>query len=90
MVSAVALERGERCPSCGTAQWEWKDDNYAYEPMNTTCIGCQKKELLADASEKDDAPMPKGTTIRLFPKETAERLRHEAAANPPQRPRMRR
>jgi hypothetical protein len=58
--------------------------------MHVTCVGCQKKELLAAASERDDAPMPKGTTIRLFPKQTAERLKLKAAANPPQRPRMRR
>lgn len=89
-VSALTLDRGERCPSCGTAEWEWGLDFYAYEPMHSTCRGCQQKEVLAKATEADNTPMPPGTTIRLFPKETAETLRQRAIENPPQRPRMRR
>jgi len=84
------MDRAERCPSCGTADWEWASDFYAYEPVHATCRGCQLKEALSKATEADSTPMPMGTTIRLFPKETAERLRQQIADNPPQRPRMRR
>lgn len=55
---------------CGTANHEWEEDPFAYQPMFITCIGCQKKELLS----KDDTPTPPGTSVRLIPKATAERL----------------
>lgn len=59
---------------CGTSQSEWDEDPFAYQPMFHTCPGCMKKDLLAD----DDTPRPKGTTVRLVPKATAERLQFEA------------
>lgn len=67
------MERSQRCTMCGTAPYEWADDPFAYTPVFHTCIGCQKKELLSD----DDTPRVKGTTVRLLPKEEAERLRLE-------------
>jgi hypothetical protein len=89
-VSAVALDRSERCTMCGTAEWEWQADFYAFEPMHTTCRGCQLKEALSKATEIDKTQLPMGTTIRLFTKESAEAIRQRAIDNPPQRPRMRR
>lgn len=73
-VSAVVLERAERCQMCGTAQWEWEDDLNAYAPVYHTCHGCRLKEAMAE----DNTPKGKGTTIRLVPKQTAERMARDA------------
>lgn len=67
------MDRADRCSMCGTSESEWADDPFAYQPMLHTCIGCMKKELLAE----DDTQKPKGTTVRLIPKGTAERLQAE-------------
>lgn len=84
------MEKGLACSNCGTADWEWVDDPYAYHPIFHTCMGCQKKDLLND----DDTPRSKGTTVRLVPKETAERLAWQSQQNngagTAQRPRRRR
>ena len=69
------MERAAHCTMCGTAQWEWDEDPYAYEPVFHTCPGCQKKDLLSE----DDTPRPKGTSVRLISKASAERLRVERA-----------
>lgn len=60
---------------CGTAQWEWEADPFAYAPVHHTCHGCRLKEAMSE----DNTPKGKGTTIRLVPKRTAERLTREAA-----------
>jgi hypothetical protein len=86
LVSAVTLERADKCQSCGTSGWEWAEDPYAYDPVLVTCPGCQRKEILA----ADDTPRPKGTTIRLVGKHMAARLAREAAQRPAQRPRRKR
>lgn len=39
------------CPSCGTAQWEWEEDKYAYEPVEEICPGCEKKDWLRDETD---------------------------------------
>lgn len=78
----MVLERAEKCPMCGTSDWEWEADPYAYVPMPHRCKGCMLKETLAD----DEDTKGKGVTIRLVPKKLAARLSREA----PQRPRTRR
>lgn len=78
------MEEGSRCSVCGTAEWEWKEDPFAYHPVIHTCIGCQKRALLSE----DDTPKPKGSTIRLVDKHTAERIEKEAVNN--ERPKRRR
>lgn len=85
-VSAVTLERADRCSSCGTSGWEWEEDPYAYHPIFVTCPGCQRKEILA----ADDTPRPKGTSVRLVSKHMAARLAREAARGPKPRPRRKR
>jgi hypothetical protein len=74
-VSAVTLERSERCTLCGTAQWEWEADPNAYTPIYHTCHGCRIKDAMAE----DNTPKGKGTTIRLAPRKVAERMIREAA-----------
>lgn len=74
-MAAVALERADTCPSCGTQARTWQEDPYAYTPVIHTCVGCQKRELLQD----DDTPKPKGSSVRLISKAAAERLAAERA-----------
>lgn len=71
------MEKGQQCGSCGTSEWEWAEDPFAYHPIFHTCPGCMKKDLLND----DDTPRAKGTTVRLVPKETAERLAWQSQQN---------
>jgi hypothetical protein len=71
----VLLEKSERCNMCGTAQWEWEEDLNAYSPIYHTCHGCRIKEALSE----DNTPKGKGTSIRLVPRQVAERMAREAA-----------
>lgn len=41
---AWVAEQGTKCPNCGTADWEWERDPYAYEPVANICHGCEVKE----------------------------------------------
>jgi hypothetical protein len=86
IVTAVTMEKADRCSMCGTAPWEWEADPYAYDPIYVTCPGCQRKEALAD----DDTPRPKGTTVRLVPKRVAARLARDASNHRVPRRRRRR
>lgn len=61
------MEKASKCGTCGTAEWEWVEDPYAYSPVRYTCAGCRKREILLD----DDDDAPKGTTVRLVDKATA-------------------
>jgi len=77
---AYLLESGSKCQSCGTAEWEWEEDRFAYEPVVHQCWGCYVKEL-----SKDDAADLAGASVVLQPKAVAARLRDV----PKQRPGMR-
>lgn len=80
-LAAYLVESNERCISCGTAQWEWDEDPFAYEPIPTQCHGCYLKEV---ATEGED--LPKGTRISLVPKRRAQQIRD----TPKKAPRRRR
>ena len=67
------MENAAKCSTCGTAEWEWEEDPFAYHPVFHVCKGCQKRELLSS----DDAERPKGTTVRLVDKVSAERIERE-------------
>jgi len=69
---------------CGTADWEWERDPYAYVPMPHQCKGC----LLRETMQADEDTSGKGITIRLIPRRVADRLTREAETR--QRPRRRR
>jgi hypothetical protein len=64
---AWVQERSLRCPSCGTAAWEWNPkeggSKTAYVPDKYTCEGCNRKE---HARDSDD---PKGTYVLLIPQD---------------------
>lgn len=76
---AFMLERSERCSLCGTSGWEWEEDWFGYEPVVTTCHGCELKDM-----GREDAQGP-GSSIVLVPKAEAARLR----AMPKKAPRRR-
>lgn len=69
-MAAVALERSERCQSCGTAPWEWEEDRNAYTPVVHQCFGCMLREIMMD----DKDAKPKGSTIRLVTRRMSEQM----------------
>lgn len=78
---AWLVESSSRCSQCGTAEWEWDEDRFAYEPSVHQCWGCYYKEI-----SRDDAEGMAGARITLLPKDVAARLR----ANPKPPPGRRR
>lgn len=57
---------------CGTAQWEWDEDRFAYEPVEKFCQGCY---LTASADDPDPNRNKDGITIQLLPTRTIEAAR---------------
>ena len=74
---AWLLESGSKCPSCGTSDWEWEEDRYAYEPATVQCHGCYLKEISRD--EASDLP---GSRITLMPKLLAQASRDKPVRPP--------
>lgn len=54
------IEKSLRCTLCGTAQWEWDRDQFAYEPVEHHCIGCAMRE----GAQKEMEPR-NGVTVTL-------------------------
>jgi len=69
-LAAYLLEHNARCQMCGTADWEWEEDRYAYEPIAKQCWGCYIKDRATDENER----LP-GSTMTLVPTKEAENLR---------------
>lgn len=44
---AYKTEESLTCSMCGTAEWEWEEDRFAYEPMEKICRGCELKDLVS-------------------------------------------
>lgn len=70
-VIAYLMEKAERCNLCGTAEWEWLEDRYAYEAVRHICFGCQQKDL---AREEEDGAQA-GLSIVLITGAQAARIR---------------
>lgn len=66
-VIAFVLEKSTRCQMCGTAEWEWNENRFAYEPVSKYCHGCHLKEISAE--DRNRTP---GVTIELMPTGTVE------------------
>ncbi len=62
-VMAFATEKAERCQLCGTAEWEWLENKFAYHAAREVCFGCQQKDLLR---EEETGQQP-GVSITLIP-----------------------
>jgi hypothetical protein len=59
---AYRIEEASRCQMCGTAEWEWAENRFAYEPSSHFCQGC----YLKDTHQKDGQTLD-GTTTVLIP-----------------------
>lgn len=70
-VLAYVIERGERCPNCGTAPWEWEADGQAYVATTEICQGCMRREALAENTAGDKKP---GTRTVLLPAQRAREI----------------
>lgn len=57
---AYFAEKSERCSLCGTAQWEWDEDRYAYTTEEKFCKGCYYKHVQSEGHDR----LP-GTTVEL-------------------------
>lgn len=57
---AFIIEDSLRCQMCGTAEWEWEENQFAYEPIAHRCPGC----YLKDTAQEDSKNLP-GTTVVL-------------------------
>jgi len=75
---AHLIEESTRCVMCGTKDWEWEENKFAYMAQEKTCQGCYLKHM---ASEEGDS-LP-GTTYELVVYDSAliekQRLRYEQA-----------
>jgi hypothetical protein len=71
---AFMLEKASRCEMCGTADWEWAENQHAYEPVERFCMGCYLKHM----ANEDNKSLP-GTTIVM-----------RASKSPPKKKRGRR
>lgn len=66
---AQLMEAADRCQMCGTAEWEWNENAYAYEPNEHFCKGCYLREI----ANEGRTSLP-GTRIELTPVSEALRL----------------
>jgi hypothetical protein len=60
---AFLAEANARCDMCGTAEWEWKENPHAYEPVDEFCRGCYMKSVFQD---QESGGLP-GTNVKLVP-----------------------
>ena len=77
---AFLLEDASRCQMCGTSQWEWEEDPFAYEAMSMHCEGCARKEFA-----REDAEEQAGTRIALVPRTRAAEMRSAPKVAPRRR-----
>lgn len=80
---AYISEQALTCTMCGTSEWEWEENPYAYTPEEKWCKGCYLKHM---ASE-DAGKMP-GTTVTLAPVNDSQRAKESGVRD--RRARMKR
>jgi len=69
-LTAYLMESAQRCQMCGTSQWEWDNDKFAYEGAINECRGC----MIKDAAQ-EDVPSSAGRTVVLVPTRVADARR---------------
>lgn len=74
---AYALERAERCSSCGTSPWEWQADPDAYVAVRQQCPGCMRREAVME----DTKDPPKGSSVVMMPRARAEEIKRNPEAH---------
>ncbi len=75
-VLAYLMEQSSRCVSCGTAQWEWQENKFAYLAVDEHCPGCYQRAV---ASEAQGNSLP-GTNVRLVPTSPLLRAQQQVTA----------
>ena len=63
-VLAYSLEQASRCNMCGTAEWEWEENKFAYTPIDNFCRGCYQKSVFSEQESNKSLP---GTNVKLVP-----------------------
>ena len=81
-VLAFAMEQTSRCSMCGTAEWEWEENKFAYTAVEDFCKGCYQKSVFSD---REGTSLP-GTNVKLVP--TTPLLRAKLAVRAKKRGRM--
>jgi hypothetical protein len=61
-------DEAQRCPHCGTAEWEWEADRDAYTPEVRVCRGCHRRQA-EEKNTRDLAQQMGGVYVRLVPRE---------------------
>jgi hypothetical protein len=83
-VIAYSIEQGSRCVTCGTAEWQWEEDEHAFEAVAKSCPGCQRRDWLRE--DNPELGQQAGVSITLVSRAEAKRIRD----TPKKRPRRRR
>jgi hypothetical protein len=85
---AFLLHASEKCSLCGTAEWEWDEDQggsrFAYEPVEKVCMGCYKKHDMGEGGPGAFVMLePTGTpeSAKRFVEQERAHLRRAAARN---------
>lgn len=65
MVAVWQSEQAQRCPDCGTFEWEWEEDASAWEADIHLCLGCHSLEKVRDETHRT-AKDPAGYKMRLY------------------------
>jgi len=60
---AYLIEHGLRCQLCGTAEWEWENNKFAFTAVEEFCQGCYQKSVFQD---QQGSSLP-GTNVKLIP-----------------------
>jgi hypothetical protein len=60
---------------CGTAEWEWKENRFAYEPMDKICMGCYYKEVTQTGQDR-----PGVSTVLVPSASITDEMRENAVA----------
>lgn len=64
-----AQEQAQRCPACGTYEWEWKEDENAWTADAWTCQGCRASDRLRrqlDTEYRDQPLVLDGVHVRFY------------------------
>lgn len=61
---AWQADQDERCPHCGTADWEWEENRDAYSTEVRVCRGCHRRGMEERSQQKNAEEMP-GLQVHL-------------------------
>ena len=65
VVNVWQSEQAQKCPTCGTFDWEWEEDPEAWVADIHWCLGCKQIEELRERTARE-ALHPEGYQLRLY------------------------